>query len=168
MAKRSFGNINFTPTAVADAVALTGPFLALKGGSTTQRLSIMEAYLGGLAGASSPTFMMLARSIVLGITPTALAAPAFDGPMDAASAALAAPPVSYTAAATGPQRSSGTGDARINLAFNAFGGIVRWVAAPGEEYVQTGNALQLGESNLSAFTGGTPGLMNAHLIYEPF
>jgi hypothetical protein len=167
MAKRTFGNIAYTPTAVADAIAITGPFQALKGGSASQRILIEEVYEAGMAAAQAPTFMMLARSIVLGITPTALAAPAYDGPMDSLTAALAAPPVSYIAAATGPQRSSGVGDGRLQLGFNAFGGIVRWVAGPNEQWMQYGSALQVGESVLSAFTGGTPGLMNSHIVYEP-
>jgi hypothetical protein len=55
----------------------------------------------------------------------------------------------------------------LNLSFNAFGGIVRWVAAPGEEISTVGNTQPLGEVSLSAFTGGTAGLMGAHVVYEP-
>ncbi len=168
MAKRSFGNVNWTPTATADAVAhANATHQTLKGGSTTQRNEVIEVYAAGMAGASSPTFLMLARASVLGITPTALAAPAFDGPLDPATAALAAPPVSYTAAATGPQRSAATTLARLNLAINAFGGIVRWVAAVREEFVIFGNAVNDGEAVLSAFTGGTPGAINSHIVFEP-
>ena len=47
------------------------------------------------------------------------------------------------------------------------GGIVRWVAAPGEEPSTIGNTASLGEVSLSAFTGGTAGLTGAHIIYEP-
>jgi hypothetical protein len=56
----------------------------------------------------------------------------------------------------------------LNLSFNAFGGIVRW-AAPDEHGVlrMLGNTASLGELSLSAYTGGTPGLMGAHIIYEP-
>jgi len=56
----------------------------------------------------------------------------------------------------------------LNLSFNAFGGIVRWVAAPEEVIDIVGNTASLGEVSLSAFTGGTTGLLGAHMIYESF
>jgi hypothetical protein len=169
MAKRVFHATAYTPTATADATAhASGTYQALKGGSSTQLINIMEAYIAGMAGASSPTYMQLARVGTLENAPTALAAPNSDGPMHPSTAALAAPPVSFTAAGTGPQRSNATTDGRLELGLNAFGGIIRWVAAPGEEFGQLGNTTTLGESILSAFTGGTPGLVNSHLVYEPF
>lgn len=168
MAKRSFGNVNYTMTGIADNTALTGPFQAIKGGSATQLIDVIEVYLAGMAAASAPTFAVFARDLVLAVTPTALANPAYDGPMNAATAALAAPPVTMTAAGTGPSRSNTTTDAKIQLGFNAFGGIVRWVAAPGEEWKITGSGTTVGESSLSSFNAGTPGLMNSHIIYEPF
>src|SRR5262245_25093999 len=168
MAKRSFGNMNWTPTATGDASTLANAtYQALKGGSTTQRNEVEEIYVAGVAGASSPTFLMFARDSTLGTTPTALAAPAYDGHLDPSTAALAAPPVSFTAAATGPSRSNSTSQARLNLALNAFGGIVRWVAAPFERFIIYGNAATDGEASLSAFTGGTVGAINTHIIYEP-
>jgi hypothetical protein len=111
--------------------------------------------------------MLWARSQQLGVTPT-LSAPSSLGPMDALTAVLSSPPVGSWAAASGPQRSVATTDAKLNMSFNAFGGILRWQAAPGEEWGQFGNtsAAPLGESSLSAFTGFTPGLMGAHVIFE--
>src|ERR1019366_5975263 len=98
---------------------------------------------------------------------TALAAPNSDGPMDPATAALAAPPVSFVAASgTEPKRGT-TAVPKITLGLNAFGGIMYWVAAQGEEFVLLGNAANAGEASLSAFTGGTPGLVTAHIVYEP-
>ncbi len=67
-------------------------------------------------------------------------------------------------ATTDPQRSSTL--KLLNIGFNAFGGIYRWVAAPGEEISIVGNTASLGEVSLSAFTGGTPGAMGSHIIYE--
>jgi hypothetical protein len=170
MAKWSFGNTNWTPTATADAAALANAtYQALKGGSTTQRLEVVEIYMAGNANSvNSPTFMQFARNSTLGITPTALAAPMHDGPLDPNTAALGAPPVSYCAAGTGPLRSNATTSARLDLGINALGGIVRWVAAFREEWIIFGNAVTVGESSLSAFTGGTPGALNSHIIYEPF
>jgi hypothetical protein len=166
MAKRSVSVTTMTPTATADTTNLvdaTYPCI-VQGGSTTQRVNIIEVELGGQAGASAPTFMVLARDTTVAVT-NSLGAGQADEPLDAATAALAAPPKTGNTNTTKPQRSA-TGKL-LNLSFNAFGGIVRWVAAPGEEISIVGNTQPLGEVSLSAFTGGTPGLMGAHLIYEP-
>lgn len=168
MSNWSFQAVNWTPTAQADAGALTSStYQALKGGSATQKIAVKEVMVSGLAASSSPTILQMARSSTIETTPTALAAPNSDGPLDPASAALAAPPVSLVAAAAGPQRSNSTSAARLNLALNAFGGIVRWIASPGAEWGQVGNTATLGESILSAFTGGTVGAISSHIVYEP-
>lgn len=170
MAKRFFQAPNFTPTAQADGGALTNAtYMALKGGSSTQRIDFLEVYVNGMAAASAPTPLCIARTVTaLGVTPTALAAPVTDGPADPATAVLAAPPVSYTAAATGPQRSGATTDARINLGINAFGGSFRWNAAPGQQWVMLGNTVGFGETLISSQNLGTPGAVNVHLEYEPY
>lgn len=166
MAKWSFQQATWTPTAGADGV-IAGGFQALKGGSTTQINNVMEIYMGGQAGASSVNAMVFAYSSTLGITPTTLAVPNSNGPMHGSTAALAAPAVAYVAAGTAPNRSPAVTLARLNLTFNAFGGIVRWVAAPGEEWIMVGNATNGGESVLSAANVGTAGAMGSHIIYEP-
>lgn len=166
MAKRVFDQVTWTPTALADGV-ITGGFQALKGGTATQINVIMEIYEGGQAGASSVNAMTLAYSSTLGITPTTLAVPNSDGPLHGSTAALAAPSVAYVAAATGPNRSPAVTLPRLNLTFNSFGGIVRWVAAPGEEWTMVGNAVNGGEVVLSAQNVGTAGAMGSHIIYEP-
>ena len=169
MAKRIFQASNFTPTATADGAALTNAtYMALRGGSTTQLIRVVEISASGLAAStSSPTILQFARSSTVATTPTALAAPNSDGPAHPSTAALAAPPVSFVAAAAGPQRSATTTDARLNINFNAYGCIFRWVAAPDEEWFILGNAASAGESTLSAFTGGTVGAISAHIVYEP-
>lgn len=166
MAKRALGIKSFTPTATADTTNLVDNtyFGLIQGGSTTQRINIMEVFLGGQAGASSPTFMVLARDSTIGVT-ISLGTNQTDAPLDSATAALAAPPLVGNVATTKPQRAATL--SLLNLSFNAFGGIVRWVAAPGEEVSQAGNAVNVGETSLSAFTGGTAGLMGGHVVYEP-
>lgn len=167
MAKRAFGNVNWTPTATADNSALANAtYQALKGGTTSMLIKWVEVYMAGNAAVTSPTFMQVAPDLVLGSIPTALAANAYDGPMSQIGTALSTNPVAFTAAGTGPSRTNVTTAARLNLGINAFGGIVRWVAAPGEEYVTYGSALSIGEASLSAFTGGTVGAINSHIIYE--
>ncbi len=166
MAKRSFKVSSFTPVAVADTTNFTdGGYMGLMGGSATQRIHVSEIYMGGQATASAPSIMIVARDSTVQATPTALGSGNSDAPIDPATAALAAPPVAFVASTTKPQRSATAG--LLNLSYNAFGGIVRWVAPPGGELVLLGNTASLGEISLSAFSGGTPGLTGAHIIYEP-
>ena len=153
----------WTPVAVADTTNFTDAgHMSLQGGTATQRINIIEVYMGGQAGASSPSIMLLARDSTVGATLSVgrLAA------LDAHTAALGTNPVVFNTATTKPQRSATL--SLLNLSFNAFGGIVRWVAAPGEEISMYGASASIGETSLSAFTGGTPGLMGSHFILEPF
>jgi hypothetical protein len=170
MAKRSFQAVNFTPTATADTTAMaSSTYMAIKGGSGTQRIDVLDFMISGLApSTSSPTLLQFARHSTIATTPTALAAPNSDGPTDPATAALAAPPVTFVAAATGPSRSATTTDARLNLGFNAQGGLLRYNSAPGQQFVILGNTANFGEASLSAFTGGTVGAISAHILYEPY
>jgi hypothetical protein len=166
MAKRVFQVVTWTPTAQTDQI-LTGSFQALTNGGANQALNVIEIYMGGQAGASSVNAMTFARSSAVGITPTALAAPNSDGPMNGLTQTVATIPISYVAAATAPNRSPAATVARLNLTFNSFGGIVRWVAAPGEEWCIYGVAINVSESVLSAQNVGTAGAMGSHIVYEP-
>ncbi len=171
MAKRSLQVPTFTPTAVGDTTAITNnTFIALGAVTATSGGLVSEVYIGGQASASSINIMMFARDSTLGATPTALAAPASDGPLNS----LTIPPtvastmLGFNFAGTAPQRAASTTAARLNLSLNAFGGIVRWVAYPGEEWGIVGTATSFSESSLSAFTGGSVGLIGAHIIYETY
>lgn len=167
MAKRVLGLTTYTPTATADTTNLVDATYAgiIQGGSSTQRINVIEVCLTGQAGASAPSIMLLSRDTTAGGT-VSLGTGQTDTPLDAATAALAAPPVVGNTCTTKPQRSATAH--LLNLSFNAFGGIIRWVAAPGEEISTVGNTQPLGEVSLSAFTGGTPGLQGTHIVYEPF
>lgn len=168
MAKRSFQAATFTPTATADNAAMANStYMAIENGAATQGLNVIEIYMGGQASASSINIVQFARTTTIGTTPTALAAPNGDGPLNGLTQALGTVALTYVAASTGPFRSTSTTAARLNLSFNSFGGIVRWVAAPGEEWGIIGNTSSLSGSTLSCFTGGSAGLMGAHVIYEP-
>lgn len=168
MSKFILQSTSSTPTATADAATTlaNGTHLGvIQGGSSTQRVNILEVYLGGQAGASSPSIITLARDSVVGITPGALTASTQTNAILEASGAQTFTTIAFSWT-TPPQRS--TTLHLLNLSFNAFGGIVRWVAAPGEEISIVGNTASLGEVSLSAYTGGTTGLMGSHIIYEPF
>lgn len=167
MAKRSASHRSITPTATADTTNLvdsTYPF-AIQGGSSTQQNRISEVFLGGQATASAPTFMVLGRDSTVGATLTADTT-MNDAACDPATAALAAAAATFNKATTKPQRSVTLG-CLLNLSFNAFGGIVRWTAPDrASEIVLVGNTASLGEISMSAFTGGTAGLLGGHMIYE--
>lgn len=164
MARWSVSQDNWTPTAVADTTVFTNTgYFALQGGTTTQRTNILEVYMGGLAAASAPAQMSFARDSTIGVT-------AMSGgniaALDPASANLAANPVQFSTSTTKPGRSNTL--KLLSLGFNAFGGLVRWQAAPGEEIGMLGTAASFGEISLSSLSTGTPGLMMCHFIIEPF
>jgi len=165
MSKRSFAVRTLTPTATADAAALVDDtyFGVLQGGSSLQRNKISEIMLGGQAGASTPTIIVAGMNSV--VATAILVGIGEDAPLDGATGALSAPAVAGTTTTIPPQRSATLGHV-LQLSFNAFGGIVRWLAAPGEEIGITGLLTNTGSFSLSAFTGGTPGLMSSHFIYE--
>jgi hypothetical protein len=167
MAKRVFTVSTFTPTAQADGVLSAGTFAAMVPGATTDLLQIMEIYQAGQASASSVNAMTLARSSTLGITPTTLALPNSDGFMRSASAVLTTLPSNYVAAGTAPNRSPAVTIARLRLGFNSFGGVVRWQAAPGEEWTALGSATtSQSESVFSCDNTGTAGAQSLMVIYE--
>jgi len=136
--------------------------------NATSGLLVQEIEIGGQGSASSPMIMMFARDSTLGATPTALAAPCSDGPMHTFGQAAQSGSITFNFAGTAPQRSAVTTSARLNLSFNGFGGLVRWQAAPFEEWGIAGVTASISESSLSSFTGSTPSNVGAHIIYENY
>jgi hypothetical protein len=171
MSKRVF-QVNALTTGTGTAVntlLTTSNYMALKGAASTQRTDILEVFISGFAGSSAPSIMQLAHVTTLETTPTALAAAtAADGPMDSSAGALSAPVVTFIAANTQPTTRNITTDPVLNLGLNLFGGIVRWVAAPGAQWTMLGNTATLGECYLAAFTGSTSSTASIHIIYEPY
>lgn len=167
MAKWSFASEGFTPVGVLDTAAFTdNGYMGLMGGSATQRLDIYEISMAGLATVSAPTPMMLGRDSIVQVTPTALGTGQSNASIDPATAALALPQVAFTASTTKPNRAATL--AKLSLGFNAFGGTSRWQCYPGQEFKILGNAANGGEASLSSYTGGTPGLITAHILYETY
>lgn len=168
MAKRVFSVQSYTPTAVADTTNLTNlAYQAIAASGAAAGLLVSEIFIGGQATASTVNDFVFARDTIVGATPTALPAGSNDGPMNSLTAALSAVPITYTGATTLPQRTSATTAARLNLSMNAFGGIIRWVAYPGEEWGIIGVTVNISESTLSCMTAGG-GLTGSHLVYEPY
>lgn len=167
MAKWSFSNANWTPTAVAAGATQTANGACfLQGGSPTQQMLVSEIYMGGQAGASAVNDMVVSRDSTIAVTAITLGTNGKNAPLDPFTAALAAPQVPGFSATTMPQASPTL--QLLALTFNAFGGIVRWVAYPGEEIKIYGTAVNVGEISLSCSSlTGTPGAISSHLIYEP-
>lgn len=165
--KQVLSNSGITPTGTADTAALLdNTYIGIvQGGSSTQRINTIEVSLVGNAGGTtaSPTPMVLARDTTVGAT-VSNGTGANTAFLDASSVALAAPPVVGNSATTDPQRSAT--QKLLYPSLNALGGAYRWLAAPGEEISTIGNTQPLGELSLSCFTGGTPGLIVGHWIFE--
>lgn len=169
MSKRVFQVSSFTPTQQADGVLSAGTYAALKPGSSTDILKIGKMLLMGQASSSSVTATCLARSSTLAITPTGLALPNSDGPANIAATAVSTAPVPFIAAGTNPNRSPAVTIPRLNLTFNAFGGIIQWQTNPGseEEWVAVGSTTTSNsETVLSSANVGAAGLMGANWFYE--
>lgn len=123
--------------------------------TSTSMHRIVEWYLGGEATSSTVNRMVVARSTVVGTTSTAITANKHNNRSAASTASC------WTAYSTQPTF------AAVNLAtlaFNAFGGVVRWVAAPGEEmYVVGGTAA---DTEISLRSAAGVGLISADCHLE--
>ena len=151
----------------AHGVALTSStYLALKGGNGTMIITVREVLISGFATSSAPSLLELCRVSTLETTATAIADPTSDGYENPSAIAQGTLDTVFIAAATGPQASATTTDIKLNLGLNLFGGIIRWQAAPGQEWMMIGNTASGGESVLYPYTGSTSGPFNALMIYE--
>lgn len=170
MGRRIVSMTTITPTATADTTAIanaTYPF-ALLGGAATQLTKIWEISIAGqAASSSSPTFMLFSRDSTIGVGSQTQGTGGTDTVIDPAQAALAAVVgTGNTYATSAPQRDVARHLANCSL--NAFGGVYFWRANRLEEcFTMLGNTAALfGAVSLSAFTGGTPGAIGCHMIYE--
>lgn len=161
MARYSASIPTWTPVAVADTANFTDAGHQTIQGIASTRFEVREVYMGGQAGSSTPSIMVAGRTSTVGATLTAARLAAID-PHTNAPASL---PTNFGTSTTKPQRSATLG-MLLNLSFNAFGGIVRWVNGPDEIIACFGAAASLGEFSLNAFTGGTPGLMGSNIVID--
>jgi hypothetical protein len=157
MAQYAHGAVGYTPIAHADgASALANASYQAVRTETTSTLRIIEFFIGGEATASTVNRMALRRLSTNSSTPTNVA-PAPLNPLSAASVSDG-----FVAATTGPTIASTQHLA--NVAFNAFGGVVRWVAAPGEEVWATASAAPSGELVLDSISG--TGVVSSQIVFE--
>lgn len=163
MARWTAPSSNWTPAIVADTTGYAAnSYHAIIGGSSTQRINLWDMWISGLASVTSPMELILARDSTVAVGATA----AMFNANDPATAALAAPPVSFkTVATTQPQRSSTL--YLYTPAFNGFGGAIRWAAMPGEEMGMLGNTASFGELSIS-MKSGTASAVSSTFVVEPF
>src|SRR5262245_10578634 len=130
MSQYTHGAPGWTPVAHADAASAlaNNSYHAIRT-TAASTAKVVECYIGGEPSASTIKRMPLRRLSTNGATPTNQT-PAALNPLSAAAVSQG-----YVAATTGPTIASTQHLA--NLAINVFGGIVRWVAAPGEEIYAT-------------------------------
>jgi hypothetical protein len=175
MAKRIFTFSQATWTqSNRGSVTLTGCFMAVSGAATTQVVDILEILISGMSTASTVAGFTLgyASTLESAVGGSALAAPAADGPEMVNATALATLVKTFTAASTTmPTPSNATTLPVLNVGLNTFGGIIRWNAAPTQQWTQVGNAVNGGESilwNDGSYQSAGACAANAHIIYEPY
>lgn len=126
MAVFTHGAVGYTPVAHADgASALANNSYQSVHSLSAAMLRIVEFFIGGEATASTVNRMAMRRASTNSATPTnqVPAATNFNSQASVSQGSVAA--------TTGPTIASTQHLA--NVALNVFGGVVRWVAAPGEE-----------------------------------
>jgi hypothetical protein len=125
-------------------------------------LRVFEVFIGGESTASTVNAMALRRGITT-VSAGALSGGNTVAPLNPRSLATPAFGYGQVYATTYPT----AGNHALQLSLNTFGGIIRWVAAPGEEVVAIGAATLLpvdADLTLSAITG--TGIVSTHMIVE--
>ena len=150
----------WTPAATAEGAIFTANnHHSLRTAAATNRAKINEILIGGGATASTVNDVGLRRMTTNAATPTNRV----PAPMDPYSAASVFQ--GYITATTQPTGAAlATIQHVLNFTYNAFGGVVRWVAIPGGEIVlitATANNSEAGLVNLN----GT-GLQSTHYVVE--
>ena len=150
MAKYSaqYSSVPFAVTALGSSISTTGTnaFMALIGGVATGGLKVSEIYMGGEAASSSQVASMaFSRATTLAATLTAGFATIILTDIFASPPATAPSVGTQWTTTTAPVASA---NALLHLSFNAYGGIVRWVASPDQMITAFGTA---------AYTNGTQG-----------
>lgn len=147
----------WTPVAHADgasALANNSYHAVRTTASSTSR--IMDIQIGGESAAANVNRMALRRASTNAGTPTNIA-PGLLNPLSAADVTQ-----TYVAATTGPTIAST--QHLGEFALNTFGGIVRHVAAPGEELYITASTAPNGELVLDSISG--TGVVSTNIKWE--
>lgn len=145
----------WVPATVAQAGAVTNRnYHAVATNTANRAARIIEFFVGGEATSSSVNRMTLRRHSTNAGTPAA-------GNELFATTVAPISPLSGAAGATITYNQATTNPTTANLnpisiwAFNSFGGVIRWVAAPGEEIWMMGATANLSEISTSTLGSGT-------------
>ena len=158
MAQYTTAAAGWTPAAFADAGTLTNSnHQSLRSWSALEMDRIVEVFIGGEATSSTVNRMSVRRHSTQSVGPTNVA----PAPLNPGSAAATAQ--GFVLVATTQPVIATTGHL-LNLAFNAFGGVIRWVAAPGEELWIAGATAATDEVSLTSING--VGVVSSHMIFE--
>lgn len=159
----SLGARGWTPVAYADGSTMADNAhhtLDVSGGGRV--VKIKEVFIGGEATSSTVNQMAIRRHST-NAAGGAVAATRLNTLSVAANADIqgfvAPSATDPILASPGP-----TYVALINLSFNAFGGLVRWLAAPGEQLVMVGASAPDSQVSLSSVSG--TGIISDHFIVE--
>lgn len=149
----------WTPTAVGNTANLTDAgHHTVQGFASPGITQILEILMGGEATSSTVNEMEVCRDSTVGGT-LSFGAGGYKAALSPNYTVQAAP---FNTSTTKPQKS-----ATLHLlspAFNAFGGVVRWVAAPGEEFIMVGATASFGEISLTSASG--TGKLSSTIIHE--
>ena len=158
MAQYALGAQGWTPVAHADGASAlaNNSYQGCRTTTAANTIRLVEVFVGGEATSSTVNRMAYRRVSTQVATPTAVTP---GGLNPASQASLAA---GYVAATTGPTIASTAH--LLDLAFNAFGGVIRWVAAPGEELWQIGTAGPNTEGVFDSISG--TGVVSSNLKLE--
>lgn len=158
MAQYSCAPAAWTTATVADSGNLVNSnHQTLRSWSVTVVDRITEMFIGGEATSSTVVRMAARRNSTQAATPTNVV-PAGLSPFSAASAA------NFHQLAVTPPVAGAATQHLLNMSFNAFGGVIRWVAAPGEELYIIGATAANNEISLSSVSGSA--LISSHVIFE--
>lgn len=148
----------WTPTAIATNVQATANnYHAIRCGAATAVVRLTEIYIGGEATSSTVNRMRYQRLSTNATAPTNIV----PSPHNLAS--VAAVTGAYQTVGTTQPTFSNTGSV-LTLAFNSFGGIVRWVAYPGEEIYQNTATAPNAEAALASLSGA--GVVSTNIVFE--
>lgn len=167
MAKYAGNWTSVTATAIADTTALTDnnyPYDIQP--SSAQRVLVSDITIGGEATTSTVIILKFARCSTASGTLVAGTGGKAPVLLDPLSSAQSAPPLGGNSATTDPQRSATLH--LLNFSFNAFGGIAKWQAVPGYEIGAYGVAVNVGDLNLSGFTGTGAAATSGQILFEAF
>jgi hypothetical protein len=173
MAKRLFATFGLTwATSTLSQTAADNSYMGLRSPAANELIDVLEVLLSGTATTGTIGAFALCRCQTNSSSETALAAPNSDGGEYPGISALVAANVaiSFIASTTKPVLSTAITDGKLNLGQNTFGGIIRWNAAPTQQWQLLGNAAPGAVSALVNLVagGGQSTTANAHIIYEPY